>query len=48
MGHGFEEIEHNEDVEEQECVLEGMNTCCRYYSTLSMLGRFYLSCLLGP
>ena len=34
---------HNEDVEEQECVLGGLNICCRYCSTLSMLGRFNLS-----
>ena len=34
---------HNEYVEEQECVLGGLNTCCRYCLTLSMLGRLYLS-----
>ena len=43
MGHGFEEMVHNEDVEEQECVLGGLNTCCSYSLTLSMLGRFYPS-----
>ena len=44
MGHSFEETIHNEDVEEQECVLRGLNTYYRYCPTLSMLGRFYPSC----
>ena len=43
MGHGFEEIVHNEDIEEQECVLGGLNIRCRYCPTLSMLRRFYPS-----
>ena len=44
MRHDFEETVHNEDIEEQECVLGGLNTCCRYCLTLLMLGRFYPSC----
>ena len=44
MRHGFEEIEHNENVEEQECVIGGLNTCCRCCPTRSMLGRFYPLC----
>ena len=44
MGHDFEESGYNEDVEEQECVFKGLNTCCRYYMTFSILGRFYPSC----
>ena len=44
MRHDFEEIEHNEDVKEQECVLGGLNTYCRYCPTPSMLERFYPSC----
>ena len=29
MEHSFEESVHNEDVEERECVLGGLNTYCR-------------------
>ena len=40
MGHSFEESVHNEDVEEQECVLGGLNTYCRHYRLSQCLGGF--------